>query len=123
MTDGFNATQPIYLQLLQKVIIQIVRGDLKTGEKLPSVRELGAQFKVNPNTVQRAYAELERLAVVETRRGLGTFVTEDKACLNQLREQLKHEKIDTFIQDMKEMGFNAVEIIAGLSEHLNDKSN
>lgn len=118
MTDGFNATQPIYLQLVQKVIIQIVRGDLKVGEKLPSVRELGAQFKVNPNTVQRAYAELERLTVVETRRGLGTFVTEDETRLDQLREQLKHEKIVTFIQDMKEMGFNSMEIKAGLDGHL-----
>lgn len=120
MTDEFNGTQPIYLQLVQKVIIQIVRGDLKTGEKLPSVRELGAQFKVNPNTVQRAYAELERLTVVETRRGLGTFVTEDKTRLNQLREQLKHEKIDTFIRDMREMGFNSKEIKDGLNEHLGD---
>ncbi len=122
MTESFNETQPIYLQLVQKVIMQIVRGDLKAGEKLPSVRESGTQFKVNPNTVQRAYADLERLTVVETRRGLGTFVTEDIVRLNQLREQLKHEKIDTFIQDMKEMGFNSNEIKAGLYEHLGDKS-
>lgn len=122
MTDRFNETQPIYLQLVQKVILQIVRGDLKVGEKLPSVRELGAQFKVNPNTVQRAYADLERLNIVETKRGLGTFVTEDRTRLSQLREQLKHEKIETFILDMKEMGFNSKEIIDGLNEHLGDNS-
>jgi len=120
---GFNETQPIYYQLVQKVILQIVRGDLKAGDKLPSVREMGGQFKVNPNTVQRAYADLERLTVVETRRGLGTFVTEDRARLTQLREQLKHGKIDTFIKDMQQMGFNNQEIKDGLDEHLGDSPN
>jgi len=116
--DNFNETQPIYQQLIQKLIRRIIRGDMEPGEKMPSVRETALQFKVNPNTVQRAYAELERLAVVETRRGLGTFVTEDKTLLERLREKLKGEKIAAFIAEMREMGFGQREIMDGLKEKL-----
>lgn len=118
MGEEFNNTQPIYHQLVQRVCRQIVGGGLKAGEKLPSVRDFAVQNSVNPNTVQRVYAELERLAVVETRRGLGTFVTEDTARLKDLREQLKGNKITAFVVDMKEMGFSSKEIMEGVEVHL-----
>jgi len=118
MGETFNSTQPIYHQLVQRVCRQIVGGVLQAGEKLPSVRDFALQNSVNPNTVQRAYAELERLSVVETRRGLGTFVTEDAARLQDLREQLKDNQITAFVLDMKEMGFSSKEIMEGVEDHL-----
>lgn len=121
MTQQFNATQPIYLQIVLRLCRQIVRGELKAGDKLPSVRELAVQLGVNPNTVQRVYTELERLAVTETRRGLGTFITGDESRLKKLREELMAELIDSFIQDMKEMGFTSAEIVDGVRKIL-DKS-
>jgi GntR family transcriptional regulator len=115
----FSGTAPIYYQIVQKICRQIVRGDIKPGEKLPSVRELAVQFGVNPNTAQRVYMEMERLAVVQVRRGQGTFVTENRERLKQLRDQLKQEKIKSFVQDMEEMGFDPAEIAQGLNEYLN----
>ncbi|MGZ4135236.1 MAG: GntR family transcriptional regulator, partial [Tumebacillaceae bacterium] len=81
-------------------------------------RELAVQYGVNPNTVQRVYMEMERLAVVEARRGQGTFVTEVQERLQQLRDDLKHEKIETFVNDMQAMGFAAEEVARGLADYL-----
>lgn len=98
MNKDFNPAQPIYYQLMQKICQQIVRGDLNAGDKLPSVREMALQYKLNPNTIQRAYNELERIWIAETKRGLGTFVTEDAGRLKRVREQLKEERIKSFIK-------------------------
>lgn len=114
----FNTSQPIYQQLVQRICWQIIRGDIQAGEKLPSVREMGLINGVNPNTVQRSYGELERLQVVETRRGLGTFVSEDTTRLTELRDQLMYEQIKTFVSEMRQMGFTAEEIIEGVSKFL-----
>ncbi|RYD06974.1 hypothetical protein N752_01395 [Desulforamulus aquiferis] len=86
MVQSFNNNQPIYLQIIQRLCRQIIRGELEAGDKLPSVRELAVQMGVNPNTAQRVYAEMERLEVAETRRGLGTFITEKEERLRRLRK-------------------------------------
>ena len=65
---------PVYAQLSERILGAIARGDLSPGEQLPSVRDVAARLGINPNTVNRAYAELERVGTVETRRGRGTFV-------------------------------------------------
>ncbi|WP_054949785.1 GntR family transcriptional regulator [Numidum massiliense] len=104
MGEQFITSKPIYLQIAERVMKKIVRGHLQPGSKLPSVRELALQFKVNPNTIQRTYSELERMEIVATRRGQGTFVTSDEAILAELREQLKREHVNMFVNDMKEMG-------------------
>ena len=77
MGADFHASKPIYMQIADKIIQQMVRHELKSGAKLPSVREMAIQTGVNPNTIQRTYAELERMAIVETKRGQGTFVVEN----------------------------------------------
>jgi GntR family transcriptional regulator len=118
MSQAFNNTQPIYLQILQRLCRQVVRGEIEAGEKLPSVREMALHIGVNPNTVQRVYGELERLEIVETRRGLGSFITENDIRLNQLREDLKSEQIGSFIKDMKETGFSREEILEGVRREL-----
>ena len=117
MVEEFNPSNPIYLQLAERLNRQIIRGEIGAGEKLPSVREMAVQSGVNPNTVQRTYNELERIGVVETRRGQGTFVTDKLEILSELRETLKKEQIESFINDMKEMGFTVDEMIAGLKEY------
>ncbi|MDM5337587.1 GntR family transcriptional regulator [Fictibacillus enclensis] len=121
MAEDFNASKPIYLQLADRINRQILRKELETGQKLPSVREMAIQSGVNPNTVQRTYSELERMGSVESKRGQGTFVTEDQSVLNQLRRRLKKEQISSFFEDMKEMGFTADEMISGLEEYISDE--
>ena len=68
------AAGPIYRQIAQHVRRALARGVIKSGDRLPSVRELAQQLKVNQNTVVHAYSQLEREGIVETRRGLGTFI-------------------------------------------------
>lgn len=118
MADTFQSSQPIYSQLADRIKRQILRGELKPGEKLPSVREMAVQTNVNPNTVQRTYRELEGMNLVETRRGQGTFVTENAAILNELREQMKVQEISAFVKGMREMGYTNEEIKQGLEDFL-----
>ncbi len=116
MAGDFIPTQPIYLQLVQRICKQIVRGDLSAGEKLPSQRDMAIQVGVNPNTVQRVYTELERITVAETRRGQGTFVTRDEDRLLRLREELMGSYVAAFLGDMREMGFTLEEILRSFKE-------
>lgn len=69
---------PVYVQLSEQVLAAMARGEIGTGEQLPSVRDVAAALHLNPNTVNRAYAELERIGVVETRRGRGTFACQPR---------------------------------------------
>ena len=98
MKDDFNTSSPIYLQLADRIQRRILRGELTPGEKLPSVREMAMESNVNPNTVQRTYSELERMGIVETRRGQGTFITEDGSRLEKVREDLRRQQIEAFVR-------------------------
>ncbi|BAU29655.1 GntR family transcriptional regulator [Aneurinibacillus soli] len=107
--DTFSTEKPIYLQISDHITWQIVRNERKPGDKLPSIRDMALEFKVNPNTVSRTYQELERMEIVETRRGQGTFVTENLESIVQWKEKLKQEHTRKFIHDMKQMGFTKEE--------------
>ena len=112
----FRGDIPIYTQLTDQLRRRIVSGDLSPGERLPSVRELSAQAGVNPNTVQRAMAEMERLGLVRSQRTAGRFVTEDEKVIRSLRTELAREQIDTFLEGMRQLGFDRAEIAALLEE-------
>ncbi|OEH92781.1 GntR family transcriptional regulator [Bacillus solimangrovi] len=116
--ENFQATKPIYMQLADRINHKIVRNELRAGEKLKSVREMAIESGVNPNTVQRTYSELERMNIVETKRGQGTFVTTNEAKLISLREELKNDHISRFIEQMTEMGFSKKEMVNGLQEYI-----
>lgn len=121
MADIFHSSQPIYQQLAEKMKKQIIRGDLAPGDKLPSVRETGIEVNVNPNTVQRTYRELESMNIVETRRGQGTFVTENEEVVESIRQEMKTKLMESFFQGMHEMGYTHEEISHGLVDFLNEK--
>ncbi|MFK3960437.1 GntR family transcriptional regulator [Guptibacillus hwajinpoensis] len=124
MGEEFNPSKPIYLQLVDRISWEIIKGERKIGEKLPSVRDMAIQSGVNPNTVSRTYNELERMEIVETKRGQGTFVTEQKERLTELREQLKINHIQNFIDEMKQMGFSSEDMIEGIRTYVtNEKEN
>ena len=78
MKVEFDNNIPIYIQLVEQLKIDIISEKLKSGERLPSVREFALQTKVNPNTVQKAFVELEDLKLIHTERTNGRFVTDDK---------------------------------------------
>jgi DNA-binding transcriptional regulator YhcF (GntR family) len=78
---------------------------------LPSVRDIATELKVNPNTIQRSYQELERENLVFTQRGMGTFVTEDTEKINELKKDMASNIVGDFIINMKAMGYKTEEII------------
>lgn len=107
-----SSRQPIYLQLVQQVREGIARGDLETGEKLPSVRQLSRELLVNPNTIARAYTELEREGVLIGRQGLGLFVAEIKSELTKTaREKRLRESLDQWLTEAVHLGFDGDEVL------------
>jgi len=116
MDTEFNDRTPIYLQIIDLIKMDIVIGKLKSKDKLPSVREMATNFNVNPNTLQRSYQELERLGIVYTQRGTGTFVGEGKDMVDDLKREMAEEVIDSFILRMKNLGFTDNEIIKSVSK-------
>lgn len=115
MAWTLNADKPIYTQLVEIVQMQIISGKYKAGDRLPSVRELAAEASVNPNTMQKAFAELERNGLIVTQRTSGRTVTEDTSMIKQTQAQLASEYIKTFFRTMKELGYTEKEIIALIS--------
>ena len=111
MKIDFNASKPIYEQVIDEIKKQIARGEIKPGDKLPSQRELAKDIQVNPNTVQRAYREMEILDLVETKRGRGTFIKEDDKVIKEINEQMAHSAVEKFITEMVSIGFEKEEII------------
>lgn len=115
----FQSNLPIYVQIVDYIKRQIIKKELKEGDKLPSVRDIATELKVNPNTIQRSYQELERESLVFTQRGMGTFVTEDSNILNELKRNMATNMVNDFVENMKEIGFNIDEMIDLIK--LNDK--
>ncbi|MCM3740681.1 GntR family transcriptional regulator [Oceanobacillus luteolus] len=121
MAELFHSSKPIYEQIAEMIKKRIIRGELTAGGKLPSVREMAIEVNVNPNTVQRTYRELETMDIVESKRGQGTFVTEDTEVIASIREEMKKEILMNFTKQMFEMGYTKEEIKQGLTEYLNRK--
>jgi GntR family transcriptional regulator len=103
---------PIYLQVMQQVKYLIASGRLLPGEELPSIRTLAEQLLVNPNTIARAYRELELAGVVEKRRTAGTYVAENGSPLAR-KERLKliNERIDRLLVEAFQMGFDLDDVL------------
>ena len=112
----YNSSLPIYLQAANSIKRDIVTGKLSPGVKLPSVRELAVAYTINPNTVSRVYKELEMEGVCFTRRGMGTFVTDDPGKVRQLKEEMAGTLIREFLEGMEQLGFSRAETIGLLEE-------
>ena len=123
MVLELNTKETIYLQIIAYMKKKIVSGELKGGERVLSVREYASEVKVNPNTIQKVYNELENQGLIYTQRGIGKFVTEDKEKINSLREELFNETIDKFIEDSKSLGFTKENILAIISERYKEGEN
>lgn len=99
--------RPIYVQLMETITAAIASGTLSAGSRLPSVREMAAQAGVNPNTMQRALAELERDGLLYSQRTAGRFVTDQSDRITQKRKELAMQQIRIFLSSMKEMGYTS----------------
>ena len=114
--------RPLYLQIVEIMQRQIVSGRLSPGSRLMSVRDLAAEAKVNPNTIQRAYAELERMGLVETRRNTGREVTMDTEIIRSGKAMLAKEYVSEFIRNMQNMGFSKEDIKMAITGHWKEEN-
>ena len=112
----FDNERPIYIQLVEKLRIEIISGMLKSGERIPSVRELALTTRVNPNTMQKALAELENEGLIYTERTNGKFITDNKELIEKVKRKLAEEKVNNYINDMKNIGITYEEAVKYLQE-------
>lgn len=111
MSWELSSERPIYAQIIEKVMIDIVSGHYQPGEKLPSVRDLAGEAAVNPNTMQKALSELERSGLVYSQRTSGRFITEDQTMIENAKKELAHTQIEEFMKKMNQLGLNKEETI------------
>lgn len=113
----FDNGIPIYLQIVQEMTLRILSGALQPGQKLPSVRELALEFGVNPNTMQRAMAEMEQDGLVYTKRTSGRFLTDQPEKITQKRKDFAQAETKRYLAYMQKIGFtDTAQIIAYLQQ-------
>ena len=111
MEFTFDNNIPIYIQLLEYMKIYLISGVFKSGEKLPSVREFSNTFKVNPNTMQKALAELESMNFIYTERTNGKYVTKDEKLIEKLKDDYAITLAKSYFHGMKRIGFGKADSI------------
>jgi len=111
MNFEFNNNIPIYIQLVEQLKIYIISGKIEPGSRLPSVRDLALETKVNPNTMQKALVELEQLGLVYTERTNGKYVTTDKSLIDKYKEEYANSISNTYFTSMQTLGFTKKETI------------
>lgn len=116
MSIDFLPDKPIYQQLIDRIVGDIIRGALMPGQKLPSVREYAVEVGVNANTMQRVYKELEQMEITCTKRGQGSFVTENEKKIQRLRDEMKEQLVTSFLQSIESLGFTREEIVHDLQK-------
>lgn len=123
MAWDLNSDRPIYAQILETLQVRIVCGIYKPGEWLPSVRDLAAEASVNPNTMQRAFTELERSGLVMTQRNMGRVVTQDTQMIETAKHRMAVTQINDFFASMRQLGYSDSEIISLINNYTNNANN
>ena len=118
-----DKNRPIYIQLVEELQSRIVSGAYPPGAKVDSVRDLAAEAAVNPNTMQRALAELEQSGLLRAERTSGRFVTEDEELIAAVRKSLAKEKIEAFVRDMSVLGYRKQDMIILVNDTLEGEDN
>ncbi|MCL2244079.1 MAG: GntR family transcriptional regulator [Treponema sp.] len=111
---AFDDRSPIYRQIILQFSQAFVRGDISPGERIPSIREMSALLKVNTNTMQRAYQEMERDGLISSKRGTGYFSTEEKEMIEKTRRILALDSQSRFMGEMRALGCADTEILKEL---------
>ncbi|MGN0389582.1 MAG: GntR family transcriptional regulator [Wujia sp.] len=118
MAWKFHNEAPIYLQIVETIKLQIAQGILKPGEQIPSVRDLAVTAGVNPNTMQKALAELEREGVLYSQRTAGRFVADSVMSIGNMREELSRKHVEQYVKNMRELGYGDAEMVEVLQRHI-----
>jgi len=116
MAWEFKDQRPIYIQLIEQIKLKIISGEYKPGQKFPTVRELAEEASVNPNTIQKALAELERSGFVYSQRTSGRFITEDIDMIKEIKLDIAKDQAVNFLKSMKSLGLSNEDIMEFLGE-------
>jgi len=114
----FDSRYPIYQQIIDHFSRSLVRGETEPGDRIPSIRDLSAALKVNANTIQRAYQEMERGGLIHSQRGTGYFIMDDTKITEKVKKEMVTRAISAFLEEMRGLGFGDAEIIAELTEQI-----
>src|SRR5699024_3746313 len=116
MKVNFNTRDPVYIQVMHYFKERIATGMLEPGQEIPSRRELASQLKINPNTVQRAYKEMEEEGLIYTERNLPSKITRDSSVIEAVREELLLSAVDSFIEAVRSIDVPLEELISLIKE-------
>lgn len=111
MEFEFDSKTPIYIQIIEQIKTDIISGKIGAGERLPSVREIAFNLKVNPNTVQKALSDLESAGLIYTERTNGKFVTQDLALIEKYKKEYADRLAERFLENMKIIGYEKDEVL------------
>lgn len=123
MPWNLDSSRPIYLQIIERVQMDIITGRYQPGDKLPSVRDLAQEAAVNPITMQKALSELERSGLIYSQRTSGRFITEDKELIHQMKKELAAAEVSAFVAHLKQLGITPEEIRQLLAETIEEEEN
>lgn len=113
----YNAESPIYLQVIRELKKKMIKGELRPGDKMPSNRELAVLYKVNQNTAARIYREMESAGYCYTKRGIGTFVSEEEQMFEELKKEMAEDLLRYFMKEMQDLGFQKGDIIDQIADY------
>ena len=117
---AFDDRSPIFRQIILQYSRAFVRGDIRPGDRIPSIREISASLKVNTNTIQRVYQEMERDGLISSRRGTGYFFTEEKEMIDKTRRELALGSQARFVEEMRSLGCTDRDILDELKTFLKE---
>lgn len=115
---NFNERYPIYQQIVYSFCRSLVKGELNPGDRIPSIRELAIDLKVNTNTIQRAYQEMERNEMIFSQRGTGYFVMKDAQLVDKIKDDLVQQSTSIFLNEMRALGFDNHQIVDELNRQI-----
>ncbi len=120
MAWKFHNNAPIFIQIMEEIKRRIATGELKSGDKVPPVRELALKAGVNPNTMQKALSELEREGVLYSERTSGRFVSNKVKSEDDMRKEISIKVVETYIKGMKDLGFKKEDFYEELRKYLEE---
>lgn len=115
---ALNSRDPVYEQVMNHFKVLIANGELEPGDEIPSRRELARLFSINPNTVQRAYKEMEEAHLIHTERNYPSTITLDEQVVKKVREELLHQAVDTFINVVRSIQVPKEEVLSRIEKQL-----
>lgn len=118
MAWKFSSDKLIYTQIAERITLSVLSGEYECGQQIPSVRQLALEAAVNPNTVQRAFAELENEGIIISKGTIGRYVTEDTEVIENCRKKSAKQTVASFAKSIQPLNLSKQEIIKMIEEEL-----